>query len=62
MNQRDEKGDREPGRRHDRDDGDVAGPEDRIDERDHRIGRKIKREQPDGDEPGYANHDNVPDR
>ncbi|HZW19490.1 MAG TPA: hypothetical protein VFF71_11850 [Luteimonas sp.] len=52
----------EPGRKHDRSDGDVTGPDERIDERDHRIGRKIKREQPDGDEPGYANHDNVPDR
>ncbi|GAA3924746.1 hypothetical protein [Luteimonas lutimaris] len=52
----------EPGRKQDRSDGDVTGPDERIDERDHRIGRKIKREQPDGDEPGYANHDNVPDR
>jgi hypothetical protein len=47
--------------RRDRGDGDVVRPGDRISERDHRIGRKIKREEPSGDEPGYANHDNLPD-
>jgi hypothetical protein len=39
----------------------VARPEDRISERDHRVGKQIKREEPSGEEPGYANHDNVPD-
>jgi hypothetical protein len=48
----------EPG--HPRDDGDVVRPEDRIHDRDHRVGRQIKREQPSGDEPGYANDDNLP--
>jgi len=61
MNQRNEQAGEAPERKHDRDDGDVVGPDERIDERDHRVGRKIKREQPDGVEPGYANHDNVPD-
>lgn len=62
MNKRNDQADAEPGRKHHRDDGDVARPGDRIGEADRRVGRKIKREQPAGDEPGYANHDNVPDR
>lgn len=48
-------------RRHEHNDGDVVRPEDRVDERDHAIGRRIKREQPPGEEPGYANDDNQPD-
>lgn len=36
-------------------------PGEAIGEEDRRVGRKIKKEQPSGDEPGYANDDNVPD-
>lgn len=62
MNKRNDQTEAEPGRKDDRNDGDVAHPDDRIGERDHDVGRKIKREQPPGDEPGYANDDNVPER
>jgi hypothetical protein len=61
MNRRNERDDAEAGQKHNRDDGDVARPEDRISERDHRVGKQIKREEPSGEEPGYANHDNMPD-
>ncbi|MDN5782992.1 MAG: hypothetical protein L0H23_13385 [Luteimonas sp.] len=63
MNNRKEQADAPPQKRDQaRDHGDVVRPEDRIGERDHRIGKQIKREQPPGAEPGYANDDNLPDR
>lgn len=35
-------------------------PGETIREEDRRVGRKIKKEQPSGAEPGYANNDNLP--
>lgn len=50
-----------PAKAPDAEDESRVRPGEAIREEDRRVGRKIKKEQPSGDEPGYANHDNVPD-
>jgi hypothetical protein len=49
-----------PGKNPKDDDGARVRPGKAIGEKDRRVGRKIKQEEPSGDEPGYANHDNLP--
>ena len=50
----------EPGKAPHKDDGARVKPDEKISEKDRRIGRRIKQEQPSDAEPGYANNDNVP--
>ena len=50
----------EPGKAPRKDDGARVKPGEKISDKDRRIGREIKQEQPSDAESGYANNDNVP--